>query len=261
MFQTEIGIPRHAAGPRQVARAGAVWRLFQELAVQASSDAGWHPDRYLAEGTAFVIYGMTARHVREVRYGDVMLARTWVHDFKRDTLSRRQVRLFDADGPVAACTQQWVHVSAELKPVRAPRTLLDALPPEDEGEPSLSLPAWERGPECAPHTFRFSPWHTWMDPLAHVNHPAYVDFCDEGTSRALAAGGIDPHLLVPVAEQLSFKVGAVAGQQIEVRTRLVGRTAEGDAVLTHEIGGDASFARGITVRRLADGRDLAKVLG
>lgn len=261
MFQTEIGIPRHAAGPRQVARAGEIWRLFQELAIQASAEVGWSPDRYLEQGTAFVIYGMTTTHAREVRYGERLQARTWVHDFKRDTLTRRQVRLRDEHGPVAAGTQQWVHVDAHLKPVRAPQSLLSALPPEVPDEPSIALPEWERCTSGPVHTFAFSPWHTWMDPLAHVNHPAYVDFCDEGTSRVLAAAGVDPQLLVPVAEHLAFKVGALAGQQVEVRTRLVGRAPGGAAVLEHEIGGEAGFARGLTIRRRADGQDLALCFG
>lgn len=260
MYQTEIGIPRHAAGPRQVARAGEIWRLFQELAIQASTAVGWSPDRYLAHGTAFVVYGMTAVHHREVVYGERLQARTWVHDFKRDTLTKRQVRLHDAAGPVAACTQQWVHVDSALKPVRASPALMSALPVEHPDEPSVSLPPLAVGFEGAEHSFAFSPWYTWMDPLAHVNHPAYVDFCDEGCSRALAAAGVDPHLLVPVAEQVAFKIGALAGQRIEVRTRVVGRTEGGDAVLQHEVGGEALFARATTVRRLHDGRDLAALL-
>lgn len=261
MFETEIGIPRHAAGPRQVARAGEVWRLFQELAIQASTAVGWSPDRYLEQGTAFVVYGMTAVHHREIAYGQRLRARTWVHDFKRDTLTRRQIRLSDAQGPVAACTQQWAHVDASLRPARAPASLLAALPVERPDEPSIELPPTAEALDGPVHRFAFQPWHTWMDPLAHVNHPAYVDFCDEGTCRALVAAGVDPQGLVPVAEQVAFKVGALAGQQVEVRTRVVGRTAGGDVILSHEIAGDAPFARATTVRRLAGGADLAALLG
>ncbi|MCK6506896.1 acyl-CoA thioesterase [Myxococcota bacterium] len=261
MFETEIGIPRHAAGPRQVARAGEIWRLFQELAIQASTAVGWSPARYLEQGTAFVVYGMTAVHHREVAYGERLRARTWVHDFKRDTLTRRQIRLSDARGPVAACTQQWAHVDARLRPSRAPAALLAALPVERPDEPSVELPAVVVPLAGGEHRFTFQPWHTWMDPLAHVNHPAYVDFCDEGTSRALAAAGVDPQGLVPVAEHVAFKVGALAGQQVEVLTRVVGRTAAGDVVLSHEVGGEAPFARATTVRRLVDGGDLARALG
>lgn len=262
MYEATIGIPRHAAGPREVARAAELWRVFQEVAVQASTAAGWPPERYLAAGTSFVVYALTAVHRREVAYGERLQARTWVHDFRRATLSRRQVRLHDAHGLVAACTQEWVHTDRSLKPTRAGAGLVAALPLERPEEPVVELPAHGAAPEEARvHRFGFEPWHTWMDPLAHVNHPAYVDFCDEGTSRALVAAGVDPQLLVPVAERLTFRVGAVAGQRVEVETRLLGRTTAGDAVLEHVVGGEARFADAVTVRRLADGRDLASVLG
>lgn len=262
MFETEIGIPRHGAGPREVARAGELGRLFQEVAVRASTAAGWPPERYRAVGTSFVVYGLTVRHHREVAYGERLAARSWVHDFRRGTLTRRQVRLADPRGPVADATQEWVHTDAALKPARAPAELLAALPVHPDVEPPVTLPPWAAIPVEAPeHRYAFSPWFTWMDPLAHVNHPAYVDFCDEGTMRALAAAGADPQALVPVAESVSYRVGAAAGQRVEVRTRVVGRTAAGDAVLAHVVDGDARFAEATTVRRLADGRDLAALLG
>ena len=43
MYETEIGIPRHGAGPREVARSGEIWRLFQEVAMRATTAAGWPP--------------------------------------------------------------------------------------------------------------------------------------------------------------------------------------------------------------------------
>jgi len=260
VFETTIGIPRHGAGPREVARASEIWRLFQEVAMQATTDAGWPPERYRAIGTAFVIYGMTAVHHREVGYGQPLRARSWVYDFKRATLTRRQIRLRDAEGPVASCTQRWVHTNAELSPVAASPELLAAFPPELPDEPAVALPAFERIEGAAEHRFQLSPWHVWMDPLAHVNHPTYVDFCDESTCRALAAAGVDPQGLVPIAEQIAFKRGALAGDEVDVRSRLVGVTRSGDAVIQHDIGGARRFARATTVRRHVSA-DLAAVLG
>ncbi len=256
-FEIEMGIPRHAAGPRQVARAAEIWRLFQELALQATCAVGWPPERYLQAGTAFVVYGITGVHLRQVAYAERLRARTWVHDFKRGTLTRRQVRLFDERGPVASGTQQWVHTNASLAPVAAGPELLAAFPCHP-GEPCVSLPETVEALSGAWFEFEVRPWFTWMDPLDHVNHPAWVDFCDEGTMRALAAAGIDPQLLVPVAEQLVFKRGALAMEELRVRTRLAGRTQAGDAVLEHEIDGPTGlYGKGTTVRRLADGADLA----
>lgn len=256
-----MGIPRHAAGPRQVARAAEIWRLFQELALQATCVAGWPPERYEQAGTSFVVYGLTGVHHRQVSYGQRLQARTWVHDFKRATLTRRQVRLYDAQGPVASGTQQWVHTDARLRPVPASAELLAAFPCEP-GEPCIEIP--ERVGALAGEwsVYELRPWFSWMDPLDHVNHPVWVDFCDEGTMRALHEAGVDPQLLVPVAEQLVFKRGARAMEALTVKTRLRGRDEQGAAVLEHLVEGpDGLYGTGRTVRRLADGRDLAQVLG
>src|SRR5690606_7493872 len=84
------------------------------------------------------------------------------------------------------------------------------------------------GPE---HVFEFSAWFTWMDPLNHANHPAYVDWCDEALSRVMHRAGLDPIDLVPVAEEVAFKAGVVALDPVRVTVRMVGRTEGWDAVV------------------------------
>ena len=74
-----------------------------------------------------------------------------------------------------------------------------------------------------------------MDPFAHVNHPVYVDWCDESTSRCLIAVGLDPQQLVPVADQVRFKRGLVGGNRVSVSTQIVGLTSDYSVVLRHRI--------------------------
>jgi acyl-CoA thioesterase FadM len=90
-----------------------------------------------------------------------------------------------------------------------------------------------------------------MDPLAHVNHPAYVDFADEATSRAMLEVGLDPVQLAPIAEETTFKSGVVAGDRVLVETRVIGRL-EDAAVLEHRISaGERLCARVVAIRALA----------
>lgn len=262
-----VRLPRHAASPRGFGRAGEIWRLCQEVAVLDSIALGWSPDRYVAEGVAFIVVGMAVRHHRELAYGEDLEAQTFVRAFHRGVLTTRELRLVGPQGLVAEATQRWVHVRADLKPARASRALIDAFPVYDPPEqPSVSLPAKAEARSGQAHRFRFEVWHTWMDPLAHVNHPVYVDWCDEGACRALAAAGLDPQRLAPVAEEVSWKRGAVAGERLMVRSQLVGLSAEGDAVLEHAVTAeqdeDVVYASATTVRRLAGegGRALAQAI-
>lgn len=252
-------LPRHAVSPRQVARAGEIWRLFQVAAVEAAARCGWPPGRMLAERAAFIVAHMTVVHDREASYGEELHARTWLRDFRRGTLTRREIRLLGEAGPVARTTQQWVYVDEQLKPTRAPDHMIADFAVDATTEPPVALPDFLRLPSpSAPRTFELEVWHTWMDPIAHVNHPVYVDWCDEAVARVVSAAGGDPQAVVPEAEYVRFRRGALARERVVIETRLVGRTEGGAAVLRHAIGDgeEGLYAEAITVRSLSTGGDL-----
>lgn len=248
-----LHLQRNAFGPRETARAGDLWRLCQDAAVLGSSRRGWPPERYRAEACAFVVRSMTVVHHRETAFGDDLTATTWVSSFKRGTMSDRQIRVTGPDGPVLGATQRWVHVSLpNLKPGRAPAALVEAFSLV-ERDADVALPAFEPAGGAA-HVFSFTPWYTWMDPLAHANHPAYVDWADEAVSRIGAARGLDPHGLLPIAEEVLWRAGVVAPNTVTVTTRRAGRTPDG-VVLEHTFDGadGKRFAEATTIRGHADG--------
>ena len=262
----DAALPRHAFSARNAARAGDVWRSLQEVAVEASTRVGWAPMRYRAEGSAFVMRTMTVDHVREARYGEALEARTWVHPFKRGIFSTREIRIHSAeDGSrIATATQQWVHVDSSMKPARAGEGLTSAFVAHDEpDDPGATLPEIAT-PVTDPtvHRFELTPWFTWMDPLDHVNHPAYVDFCDEAIARVAHAAAIPPLGLRPRGEKMTYSRGLGALEVATVETRLRGRTADGAVVCEHQIllADGTLCARGTTVRDLAEGPSEALAL-
>ena len=256
-----LDLQRHCYSPREAPRAGDVWRLCQAAAVRDSVARGWPPQRYTEEGTGFVVYGAVAVHTRPIRYGEPLVARTWLRDFRRGILSRREVRIYAAGELAAAATQRWAHISADMTPSRASADLLAAFQPLPGGGAELRLPDWEAvdGPRFE-QTFRS--WHTRVDPLNHANHPSYVDWCEEATAAAVFDAGGDPHALTPVAERVSLKSGIAGGEVVTVRGQVVGVTAAGDVGLEFWIGvGEERRASAWTVRRLAGGDLLARLGG
>lgn len=274
-WSVPASLPRHAFSARDAARAGDVWRAFQEVAVEASTLAGWPPLRYRDEDVAFVMRTMTVVHAREVLYGEKLDATTWVRSFRRGMFSHREIRLRSARGAIASAAQTWVHVRAakdadghwQLTPVRAPESLERAFPIHDatQDEATRELAALPELPsftlrESVPFELTVEAWITTMDPLDHVNHPAYVDWCDEATSRALRRAGLDPVALVPVAESATYSRGVQALEHALVRSRVVGITDAGDVALDHQITvGDARCANVTTIRRVI-GMDPARVV-
>ena len=93
-----LHIPRHAYSVRERARAGDIWRAFQEAAVLGSSAVGWPPPRYREEDCAFVVRRMIVLHHAECTYGEPVQARTWVKDFRRGLLTTREIRLTGTGG-------------------------------------------------------------------------------------------------------------------------------------------------------------------
>ena len=258
MHEIDLFLPRSAFSPREAARAGDVWRLFQDVAVAGSIGAGWTPARYREASCSMIVRSMIVLHHRETIYGEILRGRTWPSSVRRGMFFRRECRITTAEGPVASATQEWVHVATDadgqdIAVARASEALLAAFPAEDR-EPSVALPEVQpRGGPGRAHRFELECWHGWMDPLGHVNHPAYVDWCDEALSRAMAEADIDPVRLAPVAERVAFRSGVVAGERAVVETRLRGTTAAGHAVFEQEVSvAERVCAKATAVRRLVD---------
>lgn len=255
--EIQVALPRNAFGPHDRARPGDLWRVFQNAAIVGSARRGWPPERYRTTGSGFVVRSMVARHFRPTRFGDPLIARTWVSSFRRGLVSDRQVRLVTHGELVSAATQRWVHVTLpDLRPTRASKELESSFAIRREPDGDVTLPAiTDPESDGAEHRFTFRCWYTWMDPLAHANHPAYLDWADEGTSRLLAESGRDPHALVGVAEEVSWTAGVVAPEEVTVLTRRAGSTEDGAFVYRHRVLGEDGrvCAEATTVRRMEDG--------
>ena len=103
-------LTRAAFSPRDAARAGDVWRGFQDVAVRAATLSGWSPMRMREIRSAFVVRTMRVGHHRETSFGEPLFATSWVSRWRRDMLSTREVRLACGGEPVAFGTQEWAHV-------------------------------------------------------------------------------------------------------------------------------------------------------
>jgi len=260
--QLPLHIPRHAFSVREVARAADLWRAFQEAAVLGSSAVGWPPPRYRDEACAFVVRSMLVQHHAEARYGEPVQATTWVRNFRRGLLTTREIRLHGQEGRLLArASQEWVHVSfgvdaegqVSLRPSRASKTLLSAFEHE-EHDTAPALPAVAEPVDAPTHEHDVPLRLTEMDPLGHLNHPAYVDLVDEHTSALLHGAGVDPVQLQPLFEEVRYRAGVEAPGSVRVHTRLAGHTDDGACVLHHRIvrpDGELA-AEATTIRTLAD---------
>ena len=247
-----VVLTRRSVSPRGVARPAEIWRMCQEVAVQASIRAGWSPGRLAEHGSGFVVSEMVVEHFRELTYSERSTARTWTRDFRRQMLTHREIRLSGDHGPLARATQRWVHVQrgarGEFQIGRASPALLEAFAPVSTPAPSASCPrpavSTERGRS---DQFEFDVWQTWMDPNGHVNHPMYLDFGDEAIARHATESGLDPQQIYPVAERVRYRTAAVAGDRVMVETTAIGTLETGEVVFEQ------------LIRRVVDSAVLAQI--
>lgn len=253
VWEFPLSLPRNAFTALEVPRAGDMWRLCQDAATLASIRVGWPPARFRTERVAFIVYRMTMLHEAPTPYGAVLDVKTWVSRLRRRTLCTRELRIRQGQARVAAATQEWVHVDFDsLKPKQGTLEAAAAFP-EIDIEPSISMPEYEPS-DGARREFRFTMWQTWADPLAHANHPAYVDWCDEASSVHMSAAGLDPLLLRPLAETVTYRSAVLPGEEVLVQTKRIGVIGSDAVVLQHSIETEKGrAAEAVTVRGLADG--------
>lgn len=253
VWEFPLTLPRNAFTSREVPRAGDMWRLCQDVATLASIRAGWPPSRFRTERVAFIVYKMTLLHQAETPFATALDTKTWVSRFRRRTLCTREVRVSAVGQPVAAATQEWVHVDFDTQKPKQGSQETAAAFPETEIEPSVTMPSFEALPG-GEHAIGFEMWQTWSDPLSHANHPAYIDWCDEATSRRMLAAGLDPVQLQPLAEQVAFRSSVLPGESVTIRTRRVGVIGTNAVVLKHHLETERGAAADATsVRSLAEG--------
>src|SRR5262249_60935942 len=101
-------------------------RLLETAATTASSEAGFPPEWYAAEGTVWVIRRSTIECLTEIAPGTVLEIRTWVGDFRR-VRSIREYDAYRAGALALRAHTAWVYVDRPAaKPRRIPEALMSA---------------------------------------------------------------------------------------------------------------------------------------
>jgi len=228
---------------------------MQEAAFDASAAVGYDVARYEAINRQWLIRETDITYHRPLTYGDTVVVKTWVADFRR-VRSRRmyELRLQDGDDLVATAATEWVLLdSATLRPASIPAEMVAAFwhtdaAPGDRREP---FPA---APPAPPGTFRARRRVEWrdIDPARHVNNANYLAYIEECNVQVAAAYGW------PLTRLMSEGMGIVARRyRIEYREPAVMDDELEVATFVSDVR-RATAVRHYTVRRVADDALLAR---
>lgn len=232
----------------------AYLRHLAQVAIDASSDAGFDDVWYAAAGARWLVRRTTFALARPARADDELRVRTWVEDFRR-VRSRRRYEVHTGDAPALTAVTDWVFVdTATGRPRRVPEEMETRFGMAvDAGAPRTP---W-RAPDPPAEPGRSSYQVRWaeLDSLGHMNNAAYLDLLVQGTLdvlgglgwpiERLAEGGVAPYVSsgdveyldeVRYGDQLETRTWfAPARGGLEAHQRAV-RVADGRAVVQASIG-------------------------
>jgi acyl-CoA thioester hydrolase len=183
-------------------------RYMQEAAMGASAAAGYDIPRYIEMGRQWFIRETDISYRRPLTYGDSIIVKTWVADFRR-VRSRRayELRLVTTGEIVAEAHTDWVYLDTETqRPVTIPPEMIAAFWPEGMSGEGPRRDPFPTGAPPPPGVFtmrREVEWHD-LDGAGHVNNAMYMAYLEECGVRVAAAHGW------PMARMFEAGFGVVA---------------------------------------------------
>lgn len=202
------------AGPGGGLRSSGYLRYAQDLAGIHSQSSGFDRDWYASRGLTFLVRAVELDIVGDVQYGTELVASTEVLGFRRVWARRRsEFRAPGAERPVAIAITDWVLLNARGAPTRVPAEIVEAFVElEANFTPMrLDLPPTPADASTYPIVVRRSE----IDPMAHVNNAAYVDYLDEQLLH-----GSPPSATLPVPRRYRAEFIASAEPGTELAGRL-----------------------------------------
>jgi acyl-CoA thioester hydrolase len=165
-------------------------RYMQETAFDASSAVGYDLARYRAMGHQWLIRETDITYRKPLLYGDTVIVKTWVADFRRVRSRRRyELRLQGSGDIVASASTEWVFLNSEtLRPASIPPEMVAAFRHEAvvAGERREPFP---EPPPAPPGIFRMRRRVEWrdIDEAQHVNNANYLAYIEECNGQVAVA--------------------------------------------------------------------------
>jgi acyl-CoA thioester hydrolase len=205
------------AGPNGLARTSALLRYAQDVAWLHSDALGFDREWYEARGLAWLVRAAEVAVLAPVPMGRRVEAATAIVGH-RHAWARRRVEIRLPDGELAA----WVHTDWVMIDVRG---AIARIPPEFGVAFPNPVAAFELSRTRLPvtpddaHLRSIVVRPQELDPNAHVNNAAYLDWFEEAVLAAMpdgdAGGAALPVNRVPRRYRLEYRSAVIAGAALE----------------------------------------------
>ncbi len=234
-------------------------RYMQEAAFDASAAAGYDVPSYRRMGRTWLVRETDITYLKPLAYGDTLLVKTWVLDFRRFRSRRAyELRLAATGEIVAQAHTDWIFLNSQtLRPQAVPQEMIAAFLPDG---PPADVPPREtfpKAPPPPPGVYKMRRRVQWrdIDQAEHVNNATYMAYfedCSVQVARAhgwtmarMMASGFG---IVARRYRIDYRQAAVLDDELELATWV------SDAKR-------ATAVRHYTISRVSDGQLLARAHG
>lgn len=165
-------------------------RYMQETAMDASAAAGFDMDWYAAHNRLWLIRQTDITYLRPLTYGDSVIVKSWVADFRR-IQSRRmyEMRLAGSDEKVAEASTDWIYLDSQTnRPVTIPQALINGFFPDKQPKKATRREPFPEAPPPPAGVFTIHHPVEWrdVDPAGHLNNANYMAYIENCTVQAAA---------------------------------------------------------------------------
>jgi acyl-ACP thioesterase len=199
------------AGPDGNLRSSGLLRFAQDLAWIHSESAGFGREWYAAQQLTWLVHAIELDVLAETPYGAELVVSTEVTGFRRFWARRRSEFRAPGDARLTAVAlTDWVLLNALGVPTRVPQPIAERFPVAGAGAFTpmrIAPPAVPAGATRQVFDVRRSE----LDPMAHVNNAAYLDYLDE---QFLATGSNGRVLPLPRRYRAEFLASAEPGGRL-----------------------------------------------
>ena len=204
-------------------------RYMQEAAFDGSAAAGYGIERYAAMKRLWVARQTEIEYLRPLHYGDAVIVKTWVHDFRRVTSRRNyEMRLAGSAEAVARAYTEWAFIDRDTgRPALIPMEAVGAYFPEGAPPPASARERFPTQPPPPAGAFRLRKRVAWdeIDAAGYVNNPVYLTYAEDCGFSAIAAFKWPIKRMIAAGcaivarkNQIEYLQAAVLDDEIEITT-------------------------------------------
>lgn len=228
-YSTRFPVRRYEADRHGFVHNYVLQQYLEEVAIQASTAAGFSSEWYDEHGTVWVVREITVDYLHPATMSDKLEVRTWIADFRR-IRSHREYEIYRLPDHLllVRASADWVYIDRKtLWPTRIPPHVLARFPVPGHFAVPAARPVPPLGgavPERRFISHHKAQWHE-VDSMGHVNNAMYVTWFEQALREALDAW-------LPAGEgtgapcwrqhRIEYINAVLPGEEVEITTRLVG---------------------------------------